>query len=128
MVIIDRGRIAAEGTPDSLRQAFVGNPGVRVTVKDAPADALEVLQRIGGVTAVEPGSAGAGSFLLQCARAADPREQVFLAAVERRWVLLELAMERASLEDVFVRLTTRDLPGQAEHGDEQPRAASEVPS
>ena len=32
----------------------------------------------------------------------------FDAAVERSWVLVELASERASLEDVFVRLTTRD--------------------
>jgi ABC-2 type transport system ATP-binding protein len=135
VVIIDRGRIAAEGTPDSLRQAFVGNPGVRVTVKDAPPEAREILAGIGGVSAVEPGGAGAGSFVLQCARAADPREQVFRAAVERHWVLLELAIERASLEDVFVRLTTRDQPAQAEHGHDnaadaagEPRAESEVPS
>ncbi|HUO86477.1 MAG TPA: ABC transporter ATP-binding protein, partial [Thermoanaerobaculia bacterium] len=30
------------------------------------------------------------------------------AAVDRGWVLFELAEERGSLEDVFVQLTTRD--------------------
>jgi hypothetical protein len=43
------------------------------------------------------------------ANSTDIREAVFRAAVERSWVLLELAAQKASLEDVFVRLTTHDL-------------------
>ena len=39
----------------------------------------------------------------------DLREAVFRAAVERGWVLLELAEETASLEDVFVQVTGRAL-------------------
>jgi ABC-2 type transport system ATP-binding protein len=119
VIIIDRGRIAAEGTPDSLRQSFVGNTGVRVTLKDAPPEAPEALARIAGVLAVHPspaapsGAGTAATWVLECDRAADPREQVFHAVVERGWVLLELALERASLEDVFVRLTTRDVAGEA---------------
>ncbi len=115
VLIIDRGRIAAEGTPEALRQSFVGNTGVRVLLKDAPVDARAALESLAGVLAVHPGAAGDGSFVLECERGADPREQVFHAAVERRWVLLELAQERASLEDVFVRLTTRDLASEAHH-------------
>ncbi len=37
------------------------------------------------------------------------REAVFRSAVEHSWVLLELAAQKASLEDVFVRLTTHDV-------------------
>jgi hypothetical protein len=33
---------------------------------------------------------------------------VFRLAVERGWVLLGLTPQRATLEDVFVRLTTRE--------------------
>lgn len=124
VVIIDRGRIVAEGTPESLRAGWVGNPGLRVTVKDAPAGAAASLAQIGGVLAVRPGAAGAGSYVLECGRGADPREAVFHAAVEHGWVLLELALERASLEDIFVRLTTRDAAGTAEEGG----AGGEVPS
>ncbi len=113
VIIIDRGRIAAEGTPESLRQSFVGNPGLRVTLKDAPAAAPAALEQIEGVVAVRSGGAGAGSFVLECDRAADPRERVFRTAVERGWVLLELALDRPSLEEVFVRLTTREAAGQA---------------
>jgi gliding motility-associated transport system ATP-binding protein len=123
VVIIDRGRIAAEGTPESLRQSFVGSPGVRVTLKEAPHDAQATLERIAGVSAVERAANDAPTFVLQCARAADPREEVFRTAVARGWVLLELAMERTSLEDVFVRLTTRDQPDPGEGG-----AASGAPT
>jgi len=108
VIIIDRGRIAAEGTPESLRRTWIGNPGLRVTVKDAPAAAPAAFEQLPGVVAVRPGAGGPGSFVLECDRAADPRERVFHAAVERGWVLLELALERPSLEDVFVRLTTHE--------------------
>jgi len=110
VIIIDRGRIAAEGTPESLRQSWVGNPALRVTLKDAPAAAPDALERLAGVLAVRAGAGGPGSFVLECDRAADPREEVFRAAVERGWVLLELALERPSLEEVFVRLTTHEQP------------------
>jgi L-alanine-DL-glutamate epimerase-like enolase superfamily enzyme len=55
--------------------------------------------------------------VLECDRGADPRERVFRAAVERGWVLLELALDRPSLEEVFVRLTTHEQPsGPGEAG------------
>ncbi len=109
VVIIDRGRIIAEGTPESLRQSWTGNPSVRVAFKEAPAGAPEVLGGLPGVAGVTAVDGGAGGYKLECAGGADPREAVFRAAVEHGWVLLELARERgATLEDIFVRLTTHD--------------------
>ena len=105
VMIIDRGRIVAEGTPESLRESWVGNPGLRVTLKGAPAEAAEALGRIEGVVGVR--SLGEG-LVVEHKAGTDVREEVFRAAVERGWVLLELARERATLEDVFVRLTTHD--------------------
>ena len=40
------------------------------------------------------------------AATSDLRKQIFRAAVDNRWTLLELARESASLEDVFRNLTT----------------------
>ncbi len=54
-----------------------------------------------------------GGYVVECGRGVDAREGVFRAAVERGWVLLELARERATLEDVFVRLTTHDTAAEA---------------
>jgi ABC-2 type transport system ATP-binding protein len=109
VMIIDRGRIVVEGTPESLRESWVGNPGLRVTIKGAPAEAAEALGRIEGVVGVK--SLGDG-LVVEHQAGTDVREEVFRAAVERGWVLLELARERATLEDVFVRLTTRDTAAE----------------
>jgi ABC-2 type transport system ATP-binding protein len=104
--IIDHGRIVADGTPEALRTKLIGNPVVRVEIRGAGDNAPESLGRLQGVVAVERRAGGV--FLLEHATDADPREAVFHLAVDRGWVLLGLTPEQATLEDVFVRLTTAD--------------------
>jgi ABC-2 type transport system ATP-binding protein len=111
VMIIDRGRIVAEGTPESLRDTQVGNPSVRVLLKDAP-DAGEALGTLPEVTSVRAGATD-GAWVIEHAKGTDLREAVFRAAVERGWVLLEMTRERATLEDIFVRLTTNDVAAGA---------------
>jgi len=106
VLIIDRGKVVADGAPDDLRTRLVGNPTVGVQLAGAGADGREALAGAAGVLAVS--DEGDGRFRVEHAPDADPREAIFRLAVERGWVILELAPERASLEDVFVRLTTRE--------------------
>lgn len=113
VLIIDRGRIIASGTPAELREQSQGQSTLRVTLKDAPADAADLLAQMDGVDEVRPGPEGGGQWFLTCERGADPRESVFRAAVARGWVLLELSERKASLEDIFVRLTTKDSSADA---------------
>ena len=115
--IMDRGRVVADGTPEALRTKLVGNPSLAVELKDADDSARVALEALPGVVAIS--DRGEGRFLLEHAAGSDPREAVFRMVVERGWVLLALTPQRASLEDVFVRLTTRE--------DEMvPAAATEV--
>ena len=124
VMIIDRGRIVASGTPDSLRESWTGTTTLRVTLKEAGNGAAEALAAVAGVAAVRQGGDPA-SFLLDCAAGADPREEVFQAAVAGGWVLLELARQRASLEDIFVRLTTGDEPAAGEPAADRAEAAAD---
>jgi ABC-2 type transport system ATP-binding protein len=139
VLIIDRGRIVAHGTPAELAARSRGRRSLRVELGGAGADAAALLAGVPGVAAVTAAEAPAAPpavapaaepeapaaahvpagavFRLEVADGADPREAVFRAAVERGWVLLEMAEERASLEDVFVRLTTYD---EAAAGDAAP--------
>jgi len=119
VIIIDRGRIIAEGSPQELRDSWLGNTLIRVELKEAVPEAMEVLGGLAGVRAVEAVAGDGGRFVLECWPKSDPREKVFRAAVENRWVLLELTEERASLEDIFVRLTTQEEPGVPEAGEEE---------
>ena len=108
VLIIDRGRIVAEGTPAELRGKLAGAPAIRVVVRGAVA-AGDAFANLPGVTAADVTEAPEETRVrLLCAPGADPREDVFRAAVERGWVLRELAREALSLEDVFVRLTRHE--------------------
>ncbi|MFV2072713.1 MAG: ATP-binding cassette domain-containing protein [Thermoanaerobaculales bacterium] len=113
--IIDRGRIVADGTPDALRERLVGNPVLSVELKGADGEAGAALEKLPGVAGVS--DQGEGRWLLEHDPGADPREAVFRLAVEKGWVILGMSPEKATLEDVFVRLTMRE---------DQSQAASEV--
>jgi len=116
VVIIDRGHIVAEGTPRDLRQQWLGNAVVRIGFKGAPVGVPEALGNLDGVVSVRP--EGSGRWAVECEPGSDPREDLFHLAVEKGWVLLHLSEQQASLEDVFVRLTTRDLTGDGDAGGE----------
>jgi len=110
VLIIDRGRIVAEGTPSELRGKLAGAPVVRVVARGR-VDARDALAALPGVTAVdvEEGETETTARVV-CAASTDPREAIFALAVARGWVLRELAREALSLEDVFVRLTRHEEP------------------
>jgi ABC-2 type transport system ATP-binding protein len=108
VLIIDRGRIVGQGTPEELRRRGSGASIVRAAFAgDVPA--REVLSAIDGVRAIEETRVpGETRVRIEAGEGIDVREAVFRQAVENRWVMRELAGETVTLEDVFVRLTTRD--------------------
>jgi ABC-2 type transport system ATP-binding protein len=129
VLIIDRGRIVAEGTPQELRRRLAGSNVVRAAFKGEVA-AREALGELPGAVAVEETSGEEETRVrVECSEGADISEEVFHLAVARGWVLRELTREGLSLEDVFVRLTRHDdavLPAPAEG--ELPVVPPEPPS
>ncbi len=61
VMIIDRGRIIAQGTPESLRQQWLGRTVVTVTLKYGAPDAASRLGALDGVVAVATDGAGASA-------------------------------------------------------------------
>jgi ABC-2 type transport system ATP-binding protein len=113
VLIIDRGRIVAQGTVSELESRLAGAPVVRAAFAGR-VEARGALQALPGVTAVaEEEGEGETRVRLECESGADPREEVFRTAVVRGWVLRELTREALSLEDVFVRLTRHEEPAAA---------------
>ena len=114
VLIIDRGRIVAEGTPAELRGKLAGAPVVRVGIRGR-VDPRAAFAALPGVTAVEAEEGETETTVrVTCEAQTDPREQIFGIAVERGWVLRELARDALSLEDVFVRLTRHEEPAAEE--------------
>ncbi len=129
VVIIDRGKIVATGTPDTLRQQMSQTPGLLVAIKGEISEADSVLRKVPGVThAARMGAGGETRVVLEAERGSDIREAVFQEVLSRGWTLLELTPRQASLEDIFVRLlqaepsdeTTEALPVAVEAAAEGP--------
>ncbi|MGH9366443.1 MAG: ABC transporter ATP-binding protein [Thermoanaerobaculia bacterium] len=114
VLIIDRGRIVAEGTPEQLRTRLAGTPVVRAAFK-GPVAAREALEKLTGLIRVEEEQGPEETRVrLECAPGSDPSEEIFHLAVARGWVLRQLAREALSLEDIFVRLTRHEEAASAE--------------
>jgi ABC-2 type transport system ATP-binding protein len=117
VLIIDRGKIVAQGTPGELRQRGSGALVVRAAFAGR-VDARPALAILPGIRGVEETDAdGETRVRISCEDGADCREAVFRCAVENGWTLRELVGETATLEDVFVRLTTREGSDQPATGE-----------
>jgi ABC-2 type transport system ATP-binding protein len=110
ILIITNGKLVADGTPDELRaREKASRYRVVVEANGVPQDSIrDRLTRIGGVVRCEKVATedGAYAFAIDGSSSEDLRKQLFRAAVDNRWTLLELVRESASLEDVFRNLTT----------------------
>ena len=105
--IIDRGKIVAEGTPESLK-AEIGRPSVEAVPSNREErDAVaEVLSRFGAVVPSPPGHAAVrldrGEDLVAVVRALDA------ADVQ----VADLQLHQPSLDDVFLAKTGRKLEAE----------------
>jgi ABC-2 type transport system ATP-binding protein len=125
VLIIDRGRIVAEGTPQELRTRLAGTPVVRAAFKGA-VEVRSALEKLTGLVGIEEERTPEETRVrLECAPGADPSEEIFHLAVANGWVLRQLAREGLSLEDVFVRLMRQEAAPPGEAPESAPAAGSE---
>jgi ABC-2 type transport system ATP-binding protein len=106
VIIINRGRIVAQGTQTELVGQFF--PTARVEVEVAgPAEAVAAaIQSLPGVLRVDrrAGRDGAAAFLVESPRDRDVRADLVHTVTARGWTLLELHQVGMSLEEVFIRV------------------------
>jgi ABC-2 type transport system ATP-binding protein len=109
VLIINEGKIVADGSPTELQSSFQGKELIYLELKTASQDVQTKLAKLKNVEKVKKVSAGGDDIkklTVECTQGKDLREQLFRMAVENNWVLLEMRKEQASLEDVFRQLTT----------------------
>jgi ABC-2 type transport system ATP-binding protein len=114
VVIINRGRVVAEDTPDNLTQQLKGAATLYVQVAgdgDA-ATALRVLPGIRNVTPVDSNRSVRG-FEIDVEPHMDVRQDLARHIVNGGWGLLELRPLRMSLEEIFLQLTTEEQNEEA---------------
>ncbi len=108
VAIVDHGHVIALGTPRELIASLGAEHVVEFTVASAPSDALtaDTLQRLDGVRAAREHEGRWTMEVVGLARAVP----ALLTELSRRGLRLEeLTTHSATLEDVFVSLTGRQL-------------------
>ena len=104
VLIIHRGKIVADGTPQLLQESFAGGQRVSYAVR-ANADAVAPVLTSRDIQIVDTWQDGnEARFSLSARR--DIRDELFKIAVEKQWPLTELHREVGNLEDVFRQLTS----------------------
>jgi ABC-2 type transport system ATP-binding protein len=107
VLIINNGKIAAQGTPDELQASVKGQQLIHMLIKGADEEALRKL--LGEIDAAALEGSREVSGLLQAdiiiRSADDHREIIFDAITAQKWKILEMTPSRLSLEDVFRKLT-----------------------
>ncbi len=109
MIIINNGRIAADGSPGTLRNASGVQAGINLVLKHAALqEALDKLSALPGIRHIEPGPAVREDLLrleISCLPGHDPREAIYHCIKQSDWTLLELHQQSRSLEHIFKELT-----------------------
>ncbi|PYQ74595.1 MAG: MFS transporter [Acidobacteria bacterium] len=115
VVIINKGRVVAVDTPDNLTARLRGSETMYIQIDANGLDASGALRRVPGVTRVvesdrrEP----AVGYEVESERGHDVRRELARIVVSSGWGLLELRPMRISLEDIFLSLTTDEMPTPA---------------
>ncbi|MBI3978139.1 MAG: ABC transporter ATP-binding protein [Chloroflexi bacterium] len=110
VVIINRGRVVAEDTPENLNRRLRGAELIHVEARGPEEGIAEALSHIPHVVRLETASAanGRATFLVESALGSDVREQIAAALVHGGFGLLELRPANLSLEEIFLQLTTTE--------------------
>jgi len=114
VIIINNGRLVASDTPENLVRTLRGGQRVRVEVEGKEEEIRAALNRVAGVQGVE--MVGGDGPRLQCrvliGGTADVRDELARALIAGGWRLFELRQETATLEDIFLRLTTSEVAAE----------------
>ncbi len=109
IVIINDGKLVADGTPESLGATGISSHAIRLALKNAEgAEANRVLSSIPGVKKIivpPDAAADSGELELQVFCDGDLREELYNRIKSTDWVLMGFANERQSLEETFRELT-----------------------
>lgn len=108
VLIINKGKIAADGNLNALKQNAGGQKILHLGVLGAGPDELKrTLSEINGVRSVNVVSESGGSVRVRLTAEGenDPRADIYRKIRETEWILVELHQEVESLESVFRELT-----------------------
>jgi ABC-2 type transport system ATP-binding protein len=127
VMIINQGKLVAEDTPENLNARLQGTETMKLIVEGPESQIRESLERIEGVSRVNtiPVSEGRVEVSVNMHPGADTRRELAHAVVSSGWGLLQLSPAGLSLEEIFLKLTTREASHEEEPASEPVAAGME---
>jgi ABC-2 type transport system ATP-binding protein len=111
VLIINEGKIVADGTPAELQASFEGKTRISIQIKvnvDSFRDHIAQLNGIDRVLSSRPLGENLLEIEIEAVKGFDPRENIFNLCKADNAVLLEMKREETSLEDIFRKLTRKE--------------------
>ncbi len=107
ILIINKGKIVADGTTADLRKQARSKNVLRVKIEGGDVNTIyENLNNLEGADVVDIVDADSNRFVIDCKPNHDVATQVFNMCVSNSFVITELIPEETKLEDIFKELTT----------------------
>lgn len=103
ILIINKGRIVADGTANTLRKQAQGQELLSAKIEDgAEEEVLKAIRELSSVASVEMKD---GKFEIQSKPEMTTARDIFSLCVKNNWVITEMTPSVTKLEDVFRDLT-----------------------
>ncbi len=114
ILIINQGKIVADGSPETLRKQAEGQEILRVQIETIAGESPETgLLSIPAVESVKKLDEKPNFFMVYSDHSQSSRKAIFDLCVKNHWYLTELSGVETRLEDVFRNVTTQN-PAQSE--------------
>jgi len=111
IVIINKGKIVADGSTDTLKQSASGEYLISISLQNTDFQSVEkILNTIEGVVDMVSVNEAEEALDLRvvCKSSTDLRGEIYQKIKQTDWVLLEFRQETKSLEKIFRQLTRED--------------------
>lgn len=106
ILIINKGKIVADGTAGTLRQQAQGHEIHHIRIEDGPTqEILNQVRALPSVQKVDVLDAGKNKFEIISKPNMPSNREVFNLCVQKHWVITELIPFETKLEDIFRDLT-----------------------
>lgn len=112
MIVMNRGRIVADGSAQELVQEGRRNDALTVSLAGPPREMLAALRRMEKVAEarlLRQPEEGVYEFALRGSGGSDLRRRLFALAAARGWPVMSMGNAGRTLEEAFVRLTGAEM-------------------
>lgn len=108
ILIINNGKIVADGTSEILRKQAQGQEVLKVEIGEAESkdNVITTLQNLDSISLVDPLDGYDFKFIINSAENTSSKKDIFNTCVKNNWILTELTPIETKLEDIFRDLTT----------------------